>query len=82
MYWTNFKLPSDLKERRIQIGAGKKEVEKLCEFHNYDFFKYKGEQRRDKIARNLVDYEAGKTIFETACGIIRKENTNQLDLFS
>jgi hypothetical protein len=34
-----------------------------------------------KIARNLVDYEAGKTIFETALGIIRKSDVNQIELF-
>ena len=45
-------------------------VEALCEFHNYDFRKYKGNQRIDKIARNLVDYVAGQTIFEAARGII------------
>jgi hypothetical protein len=33
------------------------------------------------MARNLVDYEAGKTILETALGVIRKQNENQLDLF-
>jgi len=54
----------------------------LCEFHDYDFTKYKGKQRVDKMARNLVDYEAGKTIFETILGIIRKSNVNQTELFS
>ena len=34
-----------------------------------------------KIARNLVDYEAGKTIFETALGIIRSKDINQTELF-
>jgi hypothetical protein len=29
------------------------------------------------MARNLVDYEAGKTIFQTALGIINKQNNNQ-----
>ena len=33
------------------------------------------------MARNLVDYEAGKTILETALGIIKKQNKNQLDIF-
>ena len=33
------------------------------------------------MARNLVDYEAGKTIFETALGIITKQDINQTDLF-
>jgi len=34
-----------------------------------------------KIARNLVDYEAGKTIFETMLGIIKKEDIKQTELF-
>jgi len=32
------------------------------------------------MARNLVDYEAGKTIFETAIGIISKPKTTQTTL--
>lgn len=81
LYWTNFKLPHDLGERKIQIGAGENEVQRLCEFHNYDFYQYKGEQRIDKIARNLVDYEAGLTILNTAMGIINKSNSTQFQLF-
>jgi DNA (cytosine-5)-methyltransferase 1 len=81
LYWTNFKLPADLGERQIQIGAGADEVKRLCDFHNFNFLQYKGEQRIDKIARNLVDYEAGKTILKTAMGIIEKSNSKQLQLF-
>jgi hypothetical protein len=33
------------------------------------------------MAANLVDYEAGKTILETALGIIVKSNTKQTELF-
>jgi hypothetical protein len=33
------------------------------------------------MARNLVDYEAGKTIFEVAMGIIQKPKNNQTKLF-
>ena len=80
LYWTNFILPSDLNERRVQVGAGTDELKKLCEFHDYDFNKYKGEQSIIKMARNLVDYEAGKTIFETALGIINKSKTKQTQL--
>ena len=29
----------------------------------------------------MVDYEAGKTILETALGIVNRENINQLDMF-
>jgi hypothetical protein len=32
------------------------------------------------MARNLVDYEGSKTIFETALGIINKSKSKQLEL--
>ena len=81
LYWTNYTLPTDIKERKVQIGSGKDEVNKLCIFHDYDFRRYKGEQRVDKMARNLVDYEAGRTIFETALGIIKKKDEKQISIF-
>lgn len=81
LYWCNFKLPNNLGDREINIGPVKNELKNLSEFHKYDFSKYKGEQRIDKIARNLVDYEAGLTIFNTARGIIQKQNPKQLDFF-
>jgi DNA (cytosine-5)-methyltransferase 1 len=81
LYWTNFNLPSDLNERKIQIGSGVDEVNRLSEFHDYDFRKYKGKQRTDKIARNLVDYEAGKTIFQTALGLEADKKNNQTSIF-
>lgn len=81
LYWVNFALPNILSNRDAVVGQGTNEVNKLSEFHGYDFRKYKGEQGLSKIARNLVDYEAGKTILETAVGIFRKENINQIDIF-
>jgi len=81
LYWTNFLLPTNLNERESSIMEGKNEVKKWCEFHEYDFFKYKGSQRIDKIARNLVDYEAGKTILDTALGLIRNLKPEQTQLF-
>lgn len=80
LYWTNFNLPSDLNDRRVQIGAGTDELKRLCEFHKIDISSYKGEQSMIKVARNLVDYEAGKTIIETALNIHRQEKLNQLSL--
>jgi DNA (cytosine-5)-methyltransferase 1 len=74
LYWTNFKLPNNLNDRRFAISSAKQEFKGLCEFHNYDFTQYKGTQRIDKIARNLVDYEAGLTIFETARGITQPKS--------
>jgi DNA (cytosine-5)-methyltransferase 1 len=81
LYWTNFKLPGDIGEREtypnmIEIGN----IKQLSDFHSYDFTKYKGEQRLNKIARNLVDYEAGLTIFNTARNIQTKSKSKQIEL--
>lgn len=81
LYWTNFNLPQELSNRKVNVGSGKDEVGKLCRFHKIDLSGYKGEQRKDKIARNLVDYEAGKTIFQIALGITIKSKTNQVSIF-
>ena len=82
LYWTNFKLPANINERtNPQIGHTKNEVDAFIKYHNYNFRLYKGKQPMNKIARNLVDYEAGKTILETACGIIKQNNTKQQQLF-
>ena len=81
LYWTNFNLPKDLKDRRFAISQAKNELKGLCEFHDYDFNKYKGEQSVLKMARNLVDYEAGKTILATAFNIQLAEKDTQTKLF-
>jgi len=80
LYWTNFNLPNILSDRDAKISQGTNEVKKLSEFHQYDFKKYKGKQLTNKIARNLVDYQAGKTILQTALGIVKQENVNQLSI--
>ena len=81
LYWSSFKLPNDINERKSSIMEGKDEVTQWCKFHDYDFRKYKGEQRTDKMARNLVDYEAGRTILETYLGIQRSKDVKQTSLF-
>ena len=81
LYWTNFNLPTDVGARKGSIMEGKDEITRWCKFHEYDFRKYKGNQRTDKIARNLVDYEVGKTILETALGIMKQKDTKQTELF-
>jgi DNA (cytosine-5)-methyltransferase 1 len=80
LYWTNFILPNSLNERNANNFIHSK-VSELSKFHDYDFTKYKGTQRVDKMARNLVDYEAGRTIFEIALGIVNKKESNQIELF-
>jgi len=82
LYWTNFKLPNNIGSRHFdEMCQAKDELNKLSKFHDYDFRKYNGKQSVIKMARNLVDYEAGLTIFNTARGIIQKSNTTQIELF-
>jgi DNA (cytosine-5)-methyltransferase 1 len=81
LYWTNFNLPNEVNDRGFKISQEKNELDALCKFHDYDFKQYKGTQPMVKIARNLVDYEAGKTIFETFLGIEKKSIVNQMSIF-
>ena len=82
LYWCNFRLPNTLSKRKNpDLSRTKNLIDAMSEFHDYDFRKYKGKQRMNKIARNLVDYEAGKTILDTAMGIITKQDTKQTELF-
>jgi len=82
IYWTNFNLPNDLGDRKMfknMVERG--DIKELSEFHDYNFNQYKGKQRINKIARNLVDYEVGKTILDTALGIMKNKDTTQTQLF-
>jgi len=81
-YWCNFKLVGDLGERKmfknmIEVG----DIKELSEFHQYDFTKYKGEQRLNKMARNLVDFEVGKSILERALNVQKESRIKQQTLF-
>ena len=78
IYWTNFNLPTILSSRSESIG-GSGEHKRLEKFHDY---KCPGNIAgyRD-VLRNLVDYEAGKTIFATALGIQMQQNKKQGELF-
>ena len=84
LYWSNFKLPNIISNRGGKLKEKETNSESLNHynsFHNYNFRKYKGNQRILKIARNLVDYEAGRTILETAMEIQRQNDTKQVSLF-
>lgn len=77
LYWTNFNLPTDLNDRRFAISQTKNELTELQKFHKIDLSSYKGNQNLVKIGRNLVDFEAGKTILETALNILKSNNAQQ-----
>lgn len=81
LYWTNFNLPHTLSKRKFngKFTCGKDEHKQLQSFH--DFKCKAGIAGYRDVLRNLVDYEAGKTIFQTAMGIIDKSNIKQVSLF-
>lgn len=82
LYWANFKISNNINSRNFEkICQTKNEIKKLSEFHKFDFTKYKGKQLLNKIARNLVDYEVGKSILETALNINNNAKNNQIQLF-
>jgi len=82
LYWANFRLPKDVGARHFDgMCQTKNEVDKLSKFHDYNFRIYKGGQAINKIARNLVDYEVGRTILETAMEIQRQNNISQTSIF-
>ena len=82
LYWSNFRIPTNISDRISEKGLiggrATNQLKKLCEFHEIDLSSYKGNQLKQTIARNLVDFQAGKTIFETAMGIIKKTNAKQI----
>ena len=81
LYWTNFNLPNSLNERKLDgiLCTMLDEHKKLQVFHDIEVKANVGGYR--DVLRNLVDYEAGKTIFETMLGILRREVINQEELF-
>tara|TARA_Y100001973_G_C4999146_1_gene232795 strand:- start:2 stop:364 length:363 start_codon:yes stop_codon:yes gene_type:complete len=81
IYWCNFQLPSILSTRKSIDMESVNEIDQWCIFHDYNFRKYKGKQPVGKIARNLVDYQAGKTILEVALNIQTQLNKKQESLF-
>tara|TARA_R110000850_G_C9769514_1_gene447248 strand:+ start:14 stop:673 length:660 start_codon:yes stop_codon:yes gene_type:complete len=82
LYWTNFNLVGDIKTRSLDgFGKVKGELKKLTLFHEFDFDKYKGKQDKRKVARNMVDYETGKSIFKIAERVINSKPFEQIGLF-
>ena len=78
IYWSNFNLPNKLSGRSESIG-GLNEHKRLEKFHDFKCKANIGGYR--DVLRNLVDYEAGRTIFETVLNIKRKTDIKQTELF-
>jgi DNA (cytosine-5)-methyltransferase 1 len=78
IYWTNFNLPSILSNRSESIG-GLNEHKRLQKFHEYECIA--GIAGYRDVLRNLVDYQAGKTILQTALNQKIQSQNNQQQLF-
>lgn len=81
LYWANFKLPSNINERKLDgiLCSMKDEHKKLQIFHDIEVNANVGGYR--DVLRNLVDYEAGLTIYNTAMGIVTSNKIEQTQLF-
>jgi DNA (cytosine-5)-methyltransferase 1 len=81
LYWTNFKLPTNIGERKLDgiLCSMKDEHKKLQVFHDIEVNANVGGYR--DVLRNLVDYEAGLTIYNTAMGIVNSNKIEQKQLF-
>ena len=81
LYWTNFNLPNSISERKYdgQMCKTKDEHKKLEIFHEFKTKAGVGGYR--DVLRNLVDFEAGRTILATAFNIQLSEKDTQTKLF-
>jgi len=81
LFWSNFNLPKINKKDITGKMNFESKFEPLLKYHNLKTFEYNGEQSRLKILRNLVDYELGKLILESALSIISSVKSKQTSLF-
>jgi len=79
-FWTNFQLPYNINKRIAPSMKINGELKEWIKFYNYDFNKYNGKLEKRTLARNMVDYEIGKVILDTAMGILKKQDEKQISL--
>jgi DNA (cytosine-5)-methyltransferase 1 len=81
LFWSNFNLPKIDKKDNTGIMNWESKFEPLLKYHDLKTFDYNGEQSRLKILRNLVDYEVGKSILQSAYNVISSSKSKQTILF-
>ena len=78
VFWSNFTIPHfETLDAKIKDGN----ISEWEKFHKVDISGYKGNQRKDKILRNLVPYETGFHLFNLARDIYVDNYINQGKLF-
>lgn len=78
LFWSNFVITEPPFEEADINRGNLKEWQTL---HRVDVSGYKGNQRKDKILRNMVHFDTGLHIFNLAHGIIIESKTEQAKLF-
>lgn len=81
LFWSNFAIPLSNKKDVTGIMNWESKRQPLLDYHNIKNFEYNGQQNKLKILRNLVDYEVGKVIFQTALNAIEEKQAKQGLLF-
>jgi DNA (cytosine-5)-methyltransferase 1 len=81
LFWSNFNLPKIDKKDNTGVMNWESKFEPLLKYHDLKTFDYNGEQSRLKILRNLVDYEVGKSILQSAYNVISSSKIKQTSLF-
>ena len=81
LFWSNFNLPKIDKKDNTGIMNWESKFKPLLKYHDLKTFDYNGEQSRLKILRNLVDYEVGKSILQSAYNVISSSKSKQTILF-
>ncbi len=78
LFWSNFNIPKkDFKDANIFTGT----ISEHESFHKIDLKSYKGNQRKLKIARNLVHYDVGEYVFNCMESVLKSNTVNQQSLF-
>lgn len=85
-FWSNFKIITfDMPKMKGFITKGtqkeSEELKKWLGIHYEGNLYYKGNHCPGQILRNCVHPETGKYIFDSAMGIIRKQNEHQKTIF-
>lgn len=78
LFWSNFIITEI--EVKKEKNLAHRTIHDLTKWHKIDLSSYKGNQRKDKISRNLVHYDIGLHIFNLARGIVEDNNKEQLKL--
>jgi len=80
LFWSNMNLKG-WKNRGGAFSEIQDDINAMSVYHEVDISTYKGDQRKDKILRNLVNFDLGKAIFEQVVSAMKSESAKQISIF-